>query len=103
MKALSGILLAYIFFLIVIPCVDNPVCDEMHQATVAAQAKDTAHHPVHLCSPFCTCACCVIYKIQQEFSIVLSCYSFSSFEFLPSLSTYTFSSTTTIWQPPRLA
>lgn len=103
MKRFSTILSIYILCLIAIPCVDNPVGSEDDHIVVSTETQDMAAHQAHECTPFCSCSCCVATKIHHEFKVVLKSFEVGKITFTPSVSTYKFTSFTSILQPPQVA
>lgn len=94
----------YLSVLAVKPCTDT------HSDRTGIPREDSGHgrhdHASDTCSPFCSCACCGVQMLRQEFTFAL----------LPSTPRETFEKplssyqsrlhsdyTGSIWQPPRSA
>ncbi|HEY1010301.1 MAG TPA: DUF6660 family protein [Daejeonella sp.] len=59
MKFLCAIFSVYVMLMSVMTCKDGFVMEKSKTQVVLAQDTDHAETPSDLCSPFCTCTCCV--------------------------------------------
>lgn len=104
MKCLAVILSLYFAVLAVQPCADDQ--PEVARSYMEMAAADGHEHASDLCSPFCSCACCGVHVLGQEFTFSLAVGTpvRENFDTLPSayqsrLHSAYFGS---IWQPPQI-
>jgi hypothetical protein len=103
MRLFTCILSLYILALSVMPCIDVPKDKGFKHSDISQNSNEKSNNENDLCSPFCTCNCCVSPIIYQDYIIQYntfwllqeynSCYtnSFVSSPFAP------------IWQPPKIS
>ncbi len=103
MKLIAYILSIYIIFLVTLPCADEFFIPHSTNTSISAENSNNSDcQDLHLCSPFCICACCstVVEVVNtllfsKPFFNVIVNYSFYKTVKINSLS---FS----VWQPPKL-
>lgn len=59
MRFLCALLSIYVMLMSVMTCKDGLVLENSKTQIVLTQDTDHAETPADLCSPFCTCTCCV--------------------------------------------
>ena len=59
MKLLCTLLSIYVMLISSVACKDGNVLEKSKTQIVFTQGTDHAETPSDLCSPFCTCTCCV--------------------------------------------
>jgi len=103
MKIIAFILSVYIILLIAMPCVDVPNDHNSLKLELSNLKTDNHHSDSNLCTPFCTCDCCITPVIQQDSSIRLDCLDYTYRKYSEFSVSYTFSLFAYIWQPPKLS
>ena len=102
MKVLALILSVYVLVLTAIPCVDVPKDDNLHKTEITNSSSDQHEHTTDLCSPFCTCDCCVSPIINNS-TIVFTCTPITQKITTAYYNSFVSSLFATIWQPPKLS
>lgn len=102
MKAFRVIFTMYIFYLLMLPCVDDVVQLTPSSEFQITQQTDHQHHlPYDACSPFCFCSCCNVTVALTNFFFdtkpVLTCQDIS----VPIIQGIAFDFIPYIWQPPK--
>lgn len=105
MKFWAVILSLYFSVLAVKPCVDDQ--PEIARAHAEMTADSGEHeHASDMCSPFCSCACCGVQMLRQDFAFSFTIKTPVAFFQKPS-STYQSRLQSdycgSIWQPPQIA
>lgn len=102
MKYFAFILSVYVLVLTGIPCVDVPKDNTMQKNELSNSSSDHHEHTTDLCSPFCTCDCCVS-PILTNSSIQFTCTSIVQKLLSEYSNSFISSLYATIWQPPKLS
>ncbi|MBP8849838.1 MAG: hypothetical protein KBG80_04705 [Breznakibacter sp.] len=101
-RVLALIFSLYILALTALPCVDV----HKDEAETKIELSDTAHNHHNendLCSPFCTCDCCVSPVLHIYTSIQISINVIAPHIYQEYQSALNSALFVTIWQPPQLA
>ena len=103
MKVSVCILSLYLLVLIVIPCVDLPKDNELGHTEFFQNTSESSPDDIDLCSPFCTCNCCVSPVVSQAYFTLV--YQFMLLqEYNYDIITADISSPfVNIWQPPKIS
>jgi hypothetical protein len=101
MRWFGYIFSAMILLFSLMPCGDAENCTD--PVRVAASADHSTHeHATDTCSPFCSCACCVVHVVTANpvaFSVFIPVQSSAGPE--PEIKSYPVIALP-IWQPPQL-
>lgn len=101
MKILTFILSFYVLVLTAIPCVDVPKDNSVNKYELANTSSDHHENDTDLCSPFCTCVCCVSPILNN--STIQFTYAFIAQKLIvENNNSFVSSLFITIWQPPKL-
>jgi len=101
MKILTFILSLYVLVLTAIPCFDVPKDNDLHKIELSNTSSDHQENDTDLCSPFCTCDCCVSPIINNSI-IKFTCTSIAQKLTTEYYNYFVSSLFATIWQPPKL-
>lgn len=104
MKVLAFILSFYVLVLAAMPCVDVPKDNNLHNFELTNSLSDHHEHENDLCSPFCTCDCCVspiINNLTVYFTFI--CSPLAQKLTKEYDNSFVSSPITTIWHPPKLS
>jgi len=102
MKNLAFILSVYVLALTAIPCVDVPKDDVLHKTELSNTASEHHEHTTDLCSPFCTCDCCVSPIVNNNSTVPFACSSHIQGLFAEYKNFFVSALYVAIWQPPKL-
>jgi hypothetical protein len=103
LKLITGILFIYLIVLITTPCVDIHPESNFQHIELSQSTTGGEHHHADLCSPFCTCNCCVSPIIHQD--IIMQLNHFLRTQDYNAGYTISFISPPFIafWQPPKIS
>ena len=101
MKYFAFILSVYVLVLTAIPCVDVPKDDNLHKIELSNTTSDHHENDHDICSPFCTCDCCVSPIITNS-NIQLTCVPITQTLESEYNNSFISSPFVTIWQPPKV-
>jgi len=102
MKVFACIFSFYILTLTALPCIDATNVDLSQQIEISQNCADTHNNDIDLCSPFCTCNCCVSPIITQGFIVQNFHLPLSQACHSDYITTSISSPLTSIWQPPKI-
>jgi hypothetical protein len=102
MKLLAYILSFYVVLLTLMPCVDLPQDNRLHQQEMTAQTGTTHQDCQDVCSPFCTCNCCSVPVVCVAAKTEIKGTSAEPRRFSSYLPASEFNHYCSIWQPPKL-
>jgi len=103
MKLFASILLCYVILLTAFPCVDTVSDKPLQEMAVSENSTDHHSHDCDMCSPFCTCNCCVSPIIISSFITQVDGYWFTQKYFIGYQPSYYSSPYISFWQPPKIA
>ena len=96
----------YIMALSMLPCVDkDDLSGSGHKIIISVQdSPDNTHRGLEMCSPFCNCSCCSVFRIISDNTSTYKFHDITPAEDIFTLYTDSFPKgiSSAIWQPPQI-